>query len=559
MAFLLVVLPARAASQGYQPSPKGLPIELKATPAKALPGGRVTFSGETGRAGTRPVVLVVVPPGGAAAESLRAVPGSGGAFTATYQVPKRLGTYRVNATAPDGKGKTTTTFAAVAAAAVPASVASAGRAVVTSTTKAVDAVRASLASQPASPARDAALAKLTPVEEKLADAPKAIATLRTEMTKVFEARAKVAGPIPDWDQYQAELDQWEDEARRAAADLSKLAARSKAGAERCAAMDDQIETLTAASETMSLLTAVTDKTVGFWTDKIPGGLVARSTDPKQVTSGEQFALVQTMKLSASVLTGGGMGLVGAMPGLILDVIQYLKKEAFDRYCEKFEGPLTITYVAEAFTRSGEPMFDYTTRIDGRLLLLYPKGASGDAISLRGYVEGAGRFKVGGNPAPISRLAPGPTLYFTTKSPPGGRYWSELGRPNQALLPHTFRIPVEGILAGDSIVLNLRAADHDFGPLIQGKLVWVIMPTGGLWPEVVAPTFRLQRAHPIIERALRKRPVLQVLQGPNGLLAEGTFVRDSSQPSGTARARTRMTIQACNPGCLPLPLQPGSGR
>lgn len=555
---VLLLAPAALAAQEYAPSPTGMPIELAAKPGRALPGGTVTLEGETGRAGTRPVVLLVTPPG-APAESLTAVPGSGGRFRVTYRVPDRLGTYRVAATAPDGKGKATVTFAAVGTGAVPAAVQSAGMALVNSTTKAVGEVRAALTSGPPSPAKDAALERLAPLEQQLAGVPAGLATLRKEMARVFEARAKVAGPIPEWDQYQAELDAWQEDAERAAADLAKLAAGSRAGAERCAAMDAQIEVLTFASEALNYLQLPFDLSVGFWVDKIPGGLVARGTDPKQVTSGEQFALVESMKLAASVITGGPMGLVAALPGLALDVLQYLEKEEFDRYCEKFEGPVTITFIGEAFTRSREPMFDYTISADGRLLLMYPREASGGAVTLRGYIEGAGQFRVGGNPAPISRLAPGPTLFFTTRAPPGGRYWNELGRASQGLLPHTFRIPLEGILAGDSIVLKVLPAAHDFGPMIQGKLVWVIMPLGGLWPEVVAPTFRLQRAHPIIERALRKRPVLDVLRGPNGMLAQGTFARDSSMPDGTARARTTLTIQACNPGCLPLPLTPGGKR
>ena len=60
----------------------------------------------------------------------------------------------------------------------------------------------------------------------------------------------------------------------------------------------------------------------------------------------------------------------------------------------------------------------------------------------------------------------------------------------------------------------------------------------------------------VERAadpsLRGRPVLHVSHS-GGTRAEGTFWRDTTSPDKTARVRTKLTITACDPGCLMTPL------
>ena len=101
------------------------------------------------------------------------------------------------------------------------------------------------------------------------------------------------------------------------------------------------------------------------------------------------------------------------------------------------------------------------------------------IGVLGYLEGSGRFKVRDNPEPIVKRVPGAVLFHDVISPPGGSYVDEIGQANRSLLPHSFHIPVKGTLAGDSIVLALLPATHDFGALIEGRTVYVVMPPAGL--------------------------------------------------------------------------------
>ena len=57
---------------------------------------------------------------------------------------------------------------------------------------------------------------------------------------------------------------------------------------------------------------------------------------------------------------------------------------------------------------------------------------------------------------------------------------------------------------------------------------------------------------IIERVVRRRPILRIATAGKSMTAQGTFSRDTSNADKTARVRTTLTIKACNPGCLPLP-------
>jgi hypothetical protein len=178
------------------------------------------------------------------------------------------------------------------------------------------------------------------------------------------------------------------------------------------------------------------------------------------------------------------------------------------------------------------------------------------VKLKGYIDGTGRFDVRDNPKPIVRLVPGQVLFHRVTSPPGGSYWDDLGMATRSMLPYGFRVPVTGIMAGDSILLTVEAAANDFSDVIKGISTWVILPLGSPVPQVLNVPMSLQKAQPIIERVVRRHPVLKIASSGKVMTAQGTFSRDTTNADKTARVRTTLTIKACNPGCVPLPLTPG---
>jgi len=562
-ALMELSLGANAVAQlpaGSTASNTGYPIDVTAKPATVQPGGAVTIKGSTVAAenGAKVVVTITRAPG-TPPFSLTVAPAADGTFTTTFNRTTAPGQYRVEAVAPDGKGRATTTFKVVAASEIPSAIADEARQLVAAVDKALDVARDGLAAQPLSPARQQAEARLTKAESELGKAPHQLATLQQHMTKVFEARAKVTEPLPDWDQYAQRLDAWTDDATTARERLEHQAEATRAGAKGCAEMDQYYEMLTAASDALKLAKAPLDMSLGFWKSKVIEGIGTRTTDPREVTKGQKFAYVQTMKLGAAALDGPA-GVFAAIPGFILDAAKYLHQELFAAYCDKFEGPIEGVFVGDSYTVSGEPFIHYTVTLDGKMVLMHPRGAPANKpIAVEGYVEGNGRFHVTDNPNVIGRLIPGAPLFHKVVSPPGLGYWNDFGQGLKGLAPNYFRVPLRGVLAGDSIVLAMpmQPAVTDFGESIQGRTIWVVIPLGSMIPEILDSPFALQKAHPIIERVVRRRPVLKLSTSSGFVIAQGKFSRDTANADRTARVKTTLTLKACRPQCVPAGLYKGA--
>ena len=292
------------------------------------------------------------------------------------------------------------------------------------------------------------------------------------MDEAFKARVKVVEGIPEWDQYVGDLGTWDARAEAMQQRLEEVESTAQA-AEGCADLQRISDGLALVSEVLSVVQIPMDKSVSFWSEKIPTGLAGRALGPT-TTNAERFAFVQTLKLAAAAVQGP-KGWITYLAGLVMDVGQLIVTETFSRYCVKFEGPLQGTFFGEALTRQGEKFWNYTIKLTGKVVLMYPKGTSGKSVALRGYLEGTGQFTLRSNPEPVNRLVPGVVLFHKAVSMPSMTYQPELGMGMGGFGPHAFRVPVTGVLAGDSIVLTVQPATFDFADVMSGQLVWVIMP------------------------------------------------------------------------------------
>jgi hypothetical protein len=556
----LISVSSATSAQVPAASTDGFPIDVSATPSTVRVGGKVVFRGTTVKAGTQAkAVLTVTPPNGAAAFNLTSIVGNDGTYSATFTQTKSVGQYRVDAVAPDGKGRATATFKVVAAGEVPAAVADEAERLIATVDKAIDATRDGLATQPMSPAKQQAEQRIAAATTELAKAPAQIKVLRQEMTKVFKARAKVTEPLPEWDEYEKQLDKWQGDAEAARQRLELQAEATRAGAKGCAELDQYYEMLTAASDVLKLVKTPVDLSLGFWKSKVIDGIANRTTDPRDYSKYEKFEYVQAMKIGVAALEGPA-GVLKAIPGFLLDAAKYLHQEFFAMYCEKFEGPVKGVFVGESYTRTGEPFFDYTITIDGKIVLMHDKRAPANkAIAVEGFVEGMGQFQVRDNPNVIGRLIPGTVLFHKVVSPAGIGYWNDFGQGLKSFAPNYFRVPLRGVMAGDSILLSMpmQPAVTDFGPSIRGRTIWVAIPLGGMIPEIIDSPFELQKAHPIIERVVRRNPVLKLSTSSGFVIAQGKFSRDTTSADRTAHVTTTLTLKACRPQCLPAGLYKGA--
>ncbi len=87
--------------------------------------------------------------------------------------------------------------------------------------------------------------------------------------------------------------------------------------------------------------------------------------------------------SASKLAGNAYGIMADLGAFVTDSL-------FNAYCEQFTGPIEGLMEAQFFQEAGDGpkmWWTYNFKISGRIILFYPKGASGDAIQMRGRIEG----------------------------------------------------------------------------------------------------------------------------------------------------------------------------
>ncbi len=538
--------------------PADLPIDVKAAPRKTMAYGRVRLSGSTGFMGASSVVtLRIQPPGTAPAVVLTAKVGSDGRFSADFTKTTQLGAYSVQAIAPDKKGQATTSFQIVAVGVIPAEIGQTADSLAMLAGQVLDVVRKGVQALPASAERAEAEKRLSQLDARLDQLPAQTDLLEEELQKVFKARASVAEDNPQWDAYVEKLSGWQADAGGHIADLRAKVKVSPA-TQRCARLDTYNEMLTTIMETLNFVAMPFDIGVSFLTEKVPGAFVSRLPSANTTSPEMKFAAIQTMKLSAAAF-GGPAGLIEAIPGFIVEVAAYLVQQEFSKFCTRLEGQISGVFLGESFTQLGEPFMDYTILIDGKLVLMYDKAAPADKpIAVLGYMEGNGRFQVRDNPAPIIKVTPGTVLFHKVISPPGSGYFDEIGQSTRSMLPHSFNLPVKGVLDGDSIVFDLQPPVHDFGPSIMGRSIYVVLPLAGLVPEIIDSRFPLQKAFPIIDRVTRGHPVLRVTHGDE-TRAEGTFARDTTNYGRTARVRTKLTITACDPGCLIKPMLQQKGK
>lgn len=527
-----------AGSSPLQQAPGGtLPIDLTASPTKTLAYGTVKLSGSTGFTGAGSVVtLRITPPGTTTPVVLTAKVASDGRYSAVFAKTVQLGTYQVQAIAPDKKGQATASFRVVPVEVIPAEFGRTVDSLIAVTQQALGVVRQGVQGLPASPERAQAEQRLSDLDQRMAGVPAQTAILTQEMKKVFKARAQVPEDNPEWDGYLGRLDGWQSEASSRTVDLRSRMKAASAETQRCGKLDRYNELLAFAGETMSFATVPFDFTTGLWMQKIPPAFVPRAMDP-QTSPQAKFVAIQTMKLGVAALKGPA-GLLQAIPGMVLDATALVAQLAFSKYCQKLEGPVAATFLGESFTKQGEPFLNYTISLDGKLVLVYDRAAStGQPIGVIGYVEGTGRFRVADNPPLIARLTPGVVLFHRVYAPP----------------PASFRVPLKGTLTGDSILLVVQPAVRDFSS--EGHSVLVVMPAGGLVPQIIDSRFTLQKAFPILDRVIRRHPVLRMAYA-GGTRALGTFARDTSSPDKTVRVRTQLQMQACNPSCAGTsPAQP----
>lgn len=260
------------------------------------------------------------------------------------------------------------------------------------------------------------------------------------------------------------------------------------------------------------------------------------------------------------------------------IISKNSEAVFDAYCQKFEGPVTGSMDA-LVTTAGTRWWRYVIQLDGSLVLRYPKKATGAVVQLSGEFRGtATHIDVWENsyavlfPKLLNGLGAGYVHKVSAAVLPGGSSPAKLGfgansmeatssadfpkHNTDTFGPADFVIPVKGTLDKTSIIFELQPSEHDFEEdVMKMRAKYLVVSPMALVPvfqEIDFPPYK--DAHFMLMRAFEgERVEFRIQINPNSMEISKSFApKPHGGPVGTqstATATYKLTVRACNPGCL----------
>lgn len=577
-----VTLAAAATSLSAQDASNVMPIDVYVTSAVVLAGRPVLVEGATGLYDKGGAVAVTITPPSGPAINLRAALEPTGEFrvrSASLRIP---GTYHVLAVAPDGKGRDTASFQVLTESDYADEVSSEFDDELSTADKALKATRQALASLPPSPPRDSARRLLDALDRELARRQ----ADRTQLQQAVAAIARAAARTPDaaaaFETPLTQYGEWVGSSRRRRADLEVQLAASRRNGQGCESINAASEGIKVASAVMNLAGSAVGIAVTFFKDWLADKAVAVlppsvRNDPVLALAGQEMikngqGAADALKTrygtssppppmegplfrgvnrtEAAVAQASGM-----IPGLLADLSGLVVGTVFDRYCEKFEGPMSASLHVEFSNEAGKVFWKYDIDVEGKLTLRYAKPASGQAIAVRGEFVGSGtRFTLWENILPTldPKLMSGTVTFKRYYVPPGAPFTELEGRYAGAMGPRAFFVPVEGELVDSTLTVRILPARSDFDGL-EARAVYVITGVRTMgYPVVVTVPFPYKGGQFVVSRAAdaREKPFTLDVRTPprsNRLEAERTFVRSNVKGDGNV-ASYRMSLKVCNPGC-----------
>lgn len=562
MLVALAALPAARVSPADAPSSEPLPISVTPTPSVVWIGSPVTLAGSSAGAGSMNSVSLQVqaPPGSSQDRvTLQATLDAGGHYTASFSSTRNLGTYTVRAVAPDGRSSANTTFRVTGGAtgnAEPDVVPTAPALV-----KQIDEdMRQQLNLLPPSPAKDQALTRLDQLDSQV----EVIAQAAKTYAHDFDALLDATGKIPDLPQ------QFVDERGQFLGQLQAIgqAVQQTAEQERelkrqqanCDNLDVIIEGFKLTSFMLNLAAGnPNDIGQNFAMDLVAyitgkGSDLAHGTDTDSFVRGEVAKNVPNFISIATEAAGSAArygGLKKSGLSIASDLGAFVGSKVMSAYCVQFTGPVKAHLKAQ-FYRGEEKWWEYEFDLLGRVMVHYPKDATGDSIAVKGRMEGYGyNFKVWEDAlrvlypdlmssTVIKKIVIPPVELGSTLTRIGTDYIE--GSVVGARLPNAFFFEVTGTAQKNQLTLNVGATRTDMDPKAR-VIAYTLSPlTLALIPEVYALPYK--NAHFVFERTADSYVIpLQT----NGNVVSGKQHWEKETGSN-AHATYSVDIQACNPGC-----------
>ena len=535
------------------------PISVTSNPKVALPGAPIKLSGQTppAQAGAKVNVLITIevkpkPANGKEAKPIQldVAVDAKGHWALNVKNTIHIGHYSVTVTAPDGKGKATTEFDVVSEDAFEEFQKEYAASMDATETTFVTTVDKLLADIPDSAEKQEVIGRYTVIKNKLKERKKRRPTLIPNPAPVIAAlppaeRAELVTPIfENFKKITVESNSVGDSIRA-----------SRFGASACEKLDTVVEALNLTSTIMNFETNAVNLVINHLTDKLSPAVIDHI---KTGNNGAMFAQGEAVKVWVANLRGYKQ-LTGSVPGLMVDLANYVTKDLYTSMCTRYEGPFTGSLNIEFYTdgNNRDPYWEYTVEIGGKLILSEPKAFSGKPGStMRGRFDGAAiGYKVWEDALKINPKLKTQMAFHKLIAPPPSIPLppDEMGAVfNTAAHPLGFQVGVSAVRKGDQIIVNFdEAAIRDMNPKFnRGLLIYVFI--AGMIPAPVYQTLPMQDAHYILSRGMRKNAVLKLSTKGKEQHLTGNFVR--KEDTGDILLNWKVDVDICNPACSESSIQ-----
>ncbi len=554
--FSAILLPMSASAQMETIE---APISVTSNPKVAVPGATIKLSGQTPptQAGAKVNVLINIelmpkPANGKVAKPIQldvAVDAKGN-WALNIKNTIHIGRYTVIVTAPDGKGQATTQFDVVSEDAFDEFQKEYAASMDATETSFVTTVDKLLADIPDSSEKQQVVQRYQVIKNKLRERRQKRPSLIPNIPPVIAAlpapkRAELATPIfENFEKITVQSNSVGDAIRA-----------SRFGASACEKLDTVVEALNLTSTLMNFERNSVNLVINHLTDKVSPALIENH---KYGNTGAKFAEGEAVKVWVANLRGY-KELTGSVPGLMIDLANYVTKDLYTSICTRYEGPFTGSLSIEFYkdASSRDPYWEYTVEIGGKLILSEPKAFTGKPGStMRGRFDGAAiGYKVWEDALKLTPaikpyvayhklIAPPPTIPL----PP-----DEMGAVfNTAAHPLGFQVGVTAVRKGDQIIVNFdQAAIRDMNPKFnRALLIHVIM--AGMIPAPNYQTLPMENAHYILSRGMRKNAVLKLSTKGKEQHLTGNFVR--KEDTGDILLNWKVDVDICSPACSDSSIQ-----
>ena len=611
MRYLIIAIAcvfARALA-AQEPDTSDASVTLSVAPQELAKNGTVTI---TGLAYSQPGVHIsmsVTPPSGEATV-VDLTANASGRYTSTFVKTSTEGEYKVSVQAGKQGAPARSTFTVRSYIVDIDEDVADNKALLEVSASFVSAVKKGVDNMPDSPARTGMESQLSSLDEETQKLPDQSAKLTQALANVKQMMTERPDAAPALQPFFDHLAQLDERAKQERKDIDKQIAESEKSLAACDVIDHATEGIKAVPQMIAIAKRPFDFAVAFITNmaasvappgaegsigaggKLASGLPKAAGSPKEAlaegdielgsetevaerlvdripesvrsTAAYKFVVAESKSFLPSIVDGlgernGSLHLFTQVTKLAGDIAAYANEQLFAQYCEKFEGPFTAVMEAHFYSkpqpdgRSPE-WWSYTTTIAGKMVLRYPKSATGKAVALSGQIEGgATRFTYKENVFDgdlFGKMMKGGVVE-RVDIPPAATDDASGGMVNAMTSPTAFYIPLTGQFANGAITLTLGDARTDFNEsYTKAHTAYVVTaPSTVMLPVMGHVTLPYKDAHWIVYSAMDFKdgaPVLTVASGTKAMKVDRTF--DTRHPGAQNLGHYTMHLTLCNPGC-----------